>query len=418
MDEGPEIRTPVPGPRSRALGERLARVECPEVTCLADPLIFWERASGSHVIDVDGNRYVDLVAGFGVMSLGYAHPELAQVASTQAGTLMHAMGDVYPARLKLELLESLARTLPGDLDLAILSCSGSDAIESALKTALIVSGRPGIVAFKGAYHGLGFGALDATHREHFRAPFESRLPCETRFVPYGDAEAVRARVRDEAIGAILVEPIQGRGGIRVPPAGFLRELRGIADEAGVLLIADEVYTGLGRTGQWLACEAEAIVPDLVTLGKGLGGGFPISACVGRREIMQKWGSSTGEAIHTSTHLGNPLGCAMALKVLEILERERLLERAERLGTRLRQRLDRELRSCPGVREVRGRGLLIGIELDERQHAARVVREALGSGWILLAEGADARVLTLTPPLTISEPLLERALDRIVELLIK
>ena len=415
MDELPEIRTEIPGPRSRALAERLARVECPEVTCLTQPLIFWEHASGSNVTDVDENRYVDLLAGFGVASLGYAHPELVQVTAAQAATLPHAMGDVYPARLKLELLEALAHVLPAGLGSAILSSSGSDAVESALKTALIVTGRPGVVAFEGAYHGLGLGALDVTERQHFRAPFESRLAKATRFLPYGDADAVREAIRREPVGAILVEPIQGRAGIRVPPVGFLRELREIANESGALLIADEVYTGLGRTGYWLACEADGVVPDLVALGKGLGGGFPISACVGRGEIMQKWGPSTGEAVHTSTHLGNPLGCAISLKLLEVLARERLLERARRLGEHVLERLERELRPCPGVRDVRGRGLLLGIELDEPAQATRVVHEALRSGWILLAEGADARVLTLTPPLTISEALLDRALDRLVEL---
>jgi len=416
MDQLPDIRTDVPGPRSRALAERLARVECPEVTCLSQPLIFWERASGSNVIDVDENRYVDLLAGFGVACLGYCHPELSSVTAAQATTLSHAMSDVYPARRKLELLEALERVLPDGLGSAILSSSGSDAVESALKTALIVTGRPGIVAFEGAYHGLGLGALDVTHREHFRAAFESRLAQKTRFLPYGDADAVREVVRREAIGAILVEPIQGRGGIRVPPSGFLSALRSIADETGALLIADEVYTGLGRTGHWLACEADGVVPDLVTLGKGLGGGFPISACVGRSEIMHKWGPSTGEALHTSTHLGNPLGCAMALKVLEVLERDRLLERTRRLGQHLGERLEREVKACPGVVDVRGRGLLLGIELDESARAARIVRDALRSGWILLAEGAEARVLSLTPPLTIDEALLDHALDQLLELL--
>jgi 4-aminobutyrate aminotransferase/(S)-3-amino-2-methylpropionate transaminase len=251
-DALPEILTAVPGPRSRALAARLARVECPEVTCLTEPPVFWERGSGANIIDVDGNRFVDLLAGFGVMSLGYAHPELTKAITTQAATLPHAMGDVYPAGVKVELLEALDRVLPGDLGAAILSTSGSDAVESALKTALRVTGRPTVVAFEHAYHGLGLGALDVTHREHFRAPFTSRLPGQTRFVPFGDADAVREAVRDGSVGAILFEPIQGRGGLRFPPPGFLGELRRIADASGVLLIADEVYTGLGRTGHWLA----------------------------------------------------------------------------------------------------------------------------------------------------------------------
>jgi 4-aminobutyrate aminotransferase/(S)-3-amino-2-methylpropionate transaminase len=408
--------TTVPGPRSRALAKRLALVECPAITCLSDPLIFWEQASGSNVIDVDGNRYVDLSAGFGVVSLGYAHPELAEVSAAQAATLPHAMGDVYPARVKVELLEALDRVLPGDLGTAILSSSGSDAVESALKTALCATGRPGVVAFEEAYHGLGFGALDVTHREHFRAPFALRLPKQTRFVPFGDANAVREAVREESVGAILVEPIQCRGGLRVPPDGFLPDLRQIADEAGALLIADEVCTGLGRTGHWLACEREEVIPDLVALGKALGAGYPISACVGNRRIMEKWGPSTGEAIHTSTHLGNPLGCAVALKALELLERDDLVERARRIGTRLGERLEHDVRPLPAVHDVRGRGLMFGIELADPERAVRVVDRALQSGWILLAEGRDGRVLSLTPALNISEGLLDAALDRLVELL--
>ncbi len=412
----PEIRTELPGPISRAMAQRLARVECPAITCPSEPLIFWERASGANVFDVDGNRFVDLLAGFGVSSLGYCHPELVRAGQAQMATLPHAMGDVYPARLKLELLEQLARVLPGELDETLLSSSGSDAVESALKTALRVTGRPGVVAFEGAYHGLGLGALDVTHRDHFRAPFLSRLAQRTRFVPFGAAEAVREAVRKEPIGAILFEPIQGRAGLRFPPAGFLRALREIADEAGVLLIADEVYTGLGRTGSWLACEIEGVIPDLVALGKGLGGGFPISACVGRGTVMQKWGASTGEAIHTSTHLGNPLGCALALKVLEILQRDALLERVRRLGESLAARLEGEIRPLPGVRDVRCRGLLAGIELEEPERAGGVVREALQRGWILLGEGSEGNVLALTPPLTIAPDVLDAGLDALVELL--
>ncbi|MFQ5512830.1 MAG: aspartate aminotransferase family protein [Myxococcota bacterium] len=415
-DALPEIRCRVPGPHSRALTDRLAGVECPEVTCLTQPTVFWERATGSNVIDVDGNRYVDLVAGFGVAALGYAHPELSAVAAEQAATLPHAMGDVHPARVKVELLERLRGVLPNGLDSTLLSSSGSDAVESALKTALVVNGRPDVLAFEGAYHGLGLGALDVTHAERFRRPFLARLPSRTHFVPYGDDAAARRLATLVPLGAILVEPIQGRGGIRVPPDGFLTALREIADQTGALLIADEVYTGLCRTGPWLACEHESVVPDLVTLGKGLGAGFPISACVGRSEIMSCWEPSRGDAIHTSTHLGNPLGCALGLRVLEILERERIHERVAGLGAHLRDRLESEVRKRPGVRDVRGRGLMHGIELEDPKRAAAIVHEALRRGWILLADGPRASVLTLTPPLTIAEPVLDAAVDLLLELL--
>lgn len=415
-DDSPEIRTEIPGPRSRELLRRLARVECPAITATDGDLLVWERGAGANLWDVDGNRFVDLIGGFGAAVLGHADPGLASAAARQSAALLHSHGDVYPARVKVELLEALEAVLPGDLGGAILSGSGSDAVESALKTALRVTGRAGVVAFEGAYHGLGFGALDATHREEFRRPFRERLPGRTHFAPWGDLAAVRRELESGGFGAILVEPIQGRGGLRLSPEGFLCELRELADRFDALLIADEVYTGLGRTGRWLATEHEGVFPDVVALGKALGGGFPISACVGRRHVMDAWGASSGEALHTSTHLGNPLGCALALEVLQRIERDELLARADRLGKRLLARLARELAGVPSVREVRGRGLMLGIELDSPERADRVIGDALRSGWILLGEGYDGRVLSLTPPLTIAERLLDGAADRLVELL--
>jgi 4-aminobutyrate aminotransferase/(S)-3-amino-2-methylpropionate transaminase len=415
-EELPLVRTELPGPRSRALAARLAKLECPAVTCLEDGPLVLARAFGSNVWDADGNRYVDLVAGFGASLLGYGEPELTQALAIQAATLSQAMGDVYPADVKVQLLETLARVLPGGLGHAILASSGSEAVEAAIKTALIATGRPALVAFEGAYHGLGLGALDATDGAHFRDPFRARLPGLTRFVPFGDAEAARRSVRKGDVGAILVEPIQGRAGIRVPPPGFLRELRRTADEEGCLLIADEVWTGMGRTGHWLAVEAEGVLPDVVALGKGFGGGFPISACVGLPEVMSRWPRSTGEAIHTSTHLGHPLGCAVALRVIEILERDRYLERTRVRGEGLLAGLRRELASSPRVLDVRGRGLLVGVELASAETAREVSRGLLRSGWILLGEGPQGRVLTLSPALNIPDRLLLGAAERLVELL--
>ncbi len=414
QDTPPRVATGLPGPVSQALAARLARAECPEVTCPAEPLVFWERGEGAHVWDVDGNCFVDLCAGFGAAALGYAHPALAEAAARQAATLQHAMGDVFPARLKVELLEALGRALPGGLGLAILSGSGSDAVESALKTALRVTGRPGVVAFEGAYHGLGLGALAVTHRALFREPFREWLSPHVRFAPFGDAEGARAAVRDCAAGALIVEPIQGRGGLRLAPPGFLAALREIADEAGALLVLDEVYTGLGRTGRMLACEHDGVRPDVVALGKALGGGFPISACAGRPEVMSAWGASAGEAIHTSTHLGNPLGCAIALAVLRAIERDGLVARAAEVGARALARLEKRARRCPGVVDVRGRGLLLGVELDRPERATRVAHDLLALGWIVGREGDDGRVIALSPPLNAPETLLERGIDALAE----
>ena len=411
----PEIRGEVPGKSSRALLERLHRVECPEVSATAGA-IFWDRADGSNVWDADGNRYVDLLAGFGVAAIGHAHPEATAALQEQAAVLPHALSDVHPATVRVTLLESLTRLLPADLGTPILSSSGSDTVESALKTALVVTGRAHVVAFERAYHGLGLGALDATHAARFREPFAERLPGRTSFVPFGDADAARSAVRANAAGAILVEPVQGRGGAHPAPAGFLADLRAIADDEDALLIADEVYTGLGRTGSWLACEHDGVVPDLVTLGKALGAGFPISACAGRPHVMRGWGERGDEARHTSTHLGNPLGCAVACAVLGVLEREDLPGRAADLGARWLADLRSALASAPGVTDVRGRGLMLGIELDTPARAARAVDAALASGWILIQEGPDGRVLSLTPALNTAESLLEAATGRLAELL--
>jgi len=413
----PRIGTEVPGPRSRALAERLAAVECPEVTFQGPPApLVWKSGLGANLFDVDDNRFVDLCAGFGAAVLGYAHPRLVAALRTQAGELQHALGDVFPAEIKVRLLEQLSRVLPHGLGHAILSSSGSDAVESALKTALVASGKPAVLAFEGAYHGLGLGALDATWRSEFRRPFLARLAGQTRFVPFGDAEAARRAARAGDVGAILFEPIQGRAGLVFPPHGFLAELRRIADEAGALLVADEVYTGWGRTGRWLACEHEGVTPDVVALGKALGGGLPLSACVGRPEVMERWPRSHGEAIHTSTHLGNPLGCAAALAVMDAIREEGLLERSESLGARWLEQIGKRTSGHPRLRELRGRGLLVALELDDADFARAASQRLLCAGWVVLGEGPDGRTLALTPPLTISESLLERAADALAEAL--
>jgi 4-aminobutyrate aminotransferase-like enzyme len=416
--ELPLLHGDVPGPRSRALAGRLARVESPNVTCvLPTPPIFWERARGANVWDVDGNRFVDLGAGFGVAAVGHAHPRVVDAVTEQSERLLHGMGDVHPAAVKVALLEALAKRFPGGGEVrAILGSSGSDAVEAALKTALIATGRAGVVAFEGAYHGLGIGALDATWRPLFREPFADRLANATTFARYGDAEdALRAARRCRApVGALLVEPIQGRGGDRLPPPGFLSSLRRLCDEQGWLLVVDEIYTGFGRTGRWFACEHEGVVPDLLCVGKGLASGMPISACVGRARWMDAWPASGGEAIHTQTFLGHPPACAAALASLAVLEEERLVTRAAELGARVLLRLRARLAGRSEVEEVRGLGLLIAVECASPGIAARACERSLARGVIVLPSGDDGRVLSITPPLNISEPVLEAALDVVAE----
>jgi 4-aminobutyrate aminotransferase/(S)-3-amino-2-methylpropionate transaminase len=423
-DEMPRVHGPVPGPRSRALADRLARVESRNVTARNDAgPIFWTEATGAVVRDVDDNVYIDLTAGFGVAAAGHGNPLVGRAVAEQFGRLAHAMGDVHPADVKVELLERLAALAPGDLGVSILSANGSDAVESALKTALLATGRAGVVAFRGGYHGLGYGSLSVTAMERFRDPFSRQLYGGVRFASFpgegDDPAAALAEVRAEvaaadggehAIGAVIVEPIQGRGGIIVPPASFLPGLRSLCDELGLVLILDEVYTGLGRTGRWFACEHTGTVPDLLVLGKSLAGGLPLSAVVGTPAIMDAWPASDGEALHTSTFLGNPVTAAAALAHLREIEEQGLVARAAELGDRLGRRLDAWARERPWAAGSRGLGLMRALVLDAPDAGGlggAAMATALREGIVILPEG-DA--LAFTPPLVITEAQLDRALD--------
>lgn len=418
------IDSDIPGPASRDLAHRLARVESRNITSQLEPgPIFWAEARGANVRDVDGNTFIDLTAGFGVASAGHANDAVASAIADQAARLPHAMGDVHPAAIKVDLLEKLARIAPGDLEVSILASSGAEAVEAALKTAVMKTGRPGILAFEGSYHGLTYGALATTWRSDFRTPFSHQLMNAVRFAPYPAERAGRGALHDalhrirriladaEAtvapIGAIIVEPILGRGGIVPPAPGFLAALRESCDGESCILIFDEIYTGCGRTGRWFACEHEGIVPDIIVVGKALTGSLPLSAAIGSQPVMSAWPPSTGEAIHTSTFLGNPIGCAAALAQLDEIDRLGLLDRATQLGARIAARIDEWARNIDVVAGGRGRGLLQAVILV-RDVASTVCRRSLGRGVLLLPEGDDA--LAITPPAVITDAQLEHALD--------
>ena len=386
--------------------------------------IVWERARGVHVWDADGKKYLDLTAAFGVAAAGHANPRVVRAGQRQMATLLHAMGDVHPHALKAQLARELSRltferwTKPARSTGKTIFCnSGFEAVEAALKTAFLATGKPGVIAFRGAYHGLGYGALNATHREFFRGPFRSQLAEFGHFVPFPDrtdeldamANAIRRAFRKQHVGAILVEPIQARGGINIPPPEFLFLLRQLCNEQGALLILDEIYTGFGRTGKWFACEHTSTVPDLICLGKALTGGFPLSACVGRANLMDAaWPASTGEAIHTSTFLGHPVGCAMALAQIAEIKTQRLVERSARLGDFLRRELEAIFNLQFPISNSRGLGLMAGLELllpsgsPATALALQAIKSMLHRGFILLPEGEHANIISFTPPLTITE----------------
>ena len=424
-DDLERIGAAVPGTRTAALRAPLQLRESRNVTYVAEDFpVFWESASGATVTDVDGNRYLDLTAAFGVANVGHANPRVVDAVAAQARSLMHGMGDVHPSEVRTRLLERLATILPGSLTKAFLATTGSEAVEAAMKTAVLATGKTAFVSFTGAYHGLSLGALAISGIPKFRKPFAPLVAEGNVLHAYPRANdpldaalgAMRALLRDRRdVAAIVIEPIQGRGGCIVPPSGYLPGLRSLCDEMDVLLIFDEIYTGFGRTGDWFACMHENVVPDIICIGKAMGGGFPISAVVATARIMDAWPASRGEALHTSTYLGNPMGCAAALATIDELESIGVAERKRTLGAVLVDRLG-ALRSHPAVRDVRGRGFMWGIELEDAATADRIVKRALARGAMLLQAGLLGNVLSITPPLVMTERQCNRAVDIVEEVL--
>lgn len=415
----PRMVTPPPGPRSRALSRRLAELEAPGVNTLLStdsgdvPSLLWEEARGANVRDVDGNIYLDLTSGFGVAAVGHAHPRVVAAVREQAGKLLHGLGDVHAHPLRVALAERLVRLAPVDDAQVYFAVSGADAVEIALKTALAATGRPGVLAFTPAYHGTTLGALAVTSRGDFRAPFAAHLHPHVHRLPFGlplgsGLEWTAEILSGENIGAVLVEPIVGREGILLPPPGWLAAVAALCRGMGAVLIADEIFTGFGRTGTLFAIEAEGVRPDLLCCGKALGGGLPIAAVLGRRDLFRCW-ETPGEARHTATFLANPLACASALAVLDILEEERLPARAAALSSGVAHRLAALRELSPGVLDVRGRGLLWGVELATAGLAKAWTAAARDHGVLLLAGGPEGRVAQIVPPLTISGPQLDAAL---------
>jgi 4-aminobutyrate aminotransferase-like enzyme len=455
--------------KTKAVIQQLRDFESRNVTFLEPdgswPIV-WELAKGVFVWDADGKRYLDLTGAFGVAAAGHANPRVVKAGQAQLARLPHAMGDVHPHALKAELASELSRITfqrwsknpdagprtPDPITGKTIFCnSGFEAVEAALKTAILATGRHGVVAFTGAYHGLGYGALNATHRDFFRKPFQPQLREFTRFVPFPASPAdladvelqIRTVFRRERIGAILAEPVQARGGINIPPPEFLPLLRKLCDEFGALLILDEIYTGFGRTGKWFACEhggtgvapvgsnqtetrrqdACATIPDLICLGKALTGGFPLSACVGHSDIMDAaWPPSKGEALHTSTFLGNPVGCAMALAQIAEIGKLELPRRAAELGEFLLAALHSKMPGGKFQIAVRGKGLMAGVELRRHDGSPATaetfaaVKELLRRGYIFLPEGEGGNVISLTPPLTITKAQLAKAIAALKDVL--
>ena len=353
------------------------------------PRLVLARGAGAHVWDTDGKEYLDLLGGIAVNALGHGHPALVEAVTTQLETLGH-VSNFFTTAPQVELAEKLLDLLGVGAGggKVFLTNSGTEANEAAFKLTRR-TGRTHVVAAEGSFHGRTMGALALTAKEAYRTPFEP-LPGAVTFVPFGDADALADAVTDET-AAVLLEPIQGEAGVVVPPEGYLAAARAVADEHRALLWLDEVQTGVGRTGQWFAHHSSGVTPDIVTVAKGLGGGFPIGACVG----IGAAGDLLQPGNHGTTFGGNPVACAAALAVIATIEDEDLLEHVTVLGRRLRDGLAAD----PRVTEVRGEGMLIGLDLCA-DASAEVVAAAQRAGFIL--NNPTPRRIRLAPPLVLSE----------------
>lgn len=425
--------------RTRLILQHLKEYESRNITFMAEdhswPIV-WENARGMYVRDVEGKRYLDLSAAFGVAACGHAPREVVQAGISQMKKLMHAMGDVHPHEGKADLAKALSQwtferwtsksqvRASSSLKGKVIFCnSGFEAVEAALKSAHLATRKPSVIAFKGGYHGLGYGALSVTHRSHFREGFMNQLKSFGQFVVFPTNEVelsnslneVEKRLKKGNVGAVLLEPIQSRAGERIPTDNFLTELRRLCDTYSACLVFDEIYTGFGRTGNWFACEHEGVIPDLICVGKALTGGFPMSACIGRANLMDEaWPPSKGEAIHTSTFLGHPVGCAMALAQLKLLQKLNIAQTAQESGRVWMKQLKNAMKPWGKRIQIRGRGLMIGIEIihaDRTLSAQTVISwtaQLLEAGIIVLPTGDHGEVLALSPPLIISNAQMKRA----------
>ncbi|MDT0201536.1 acetylornithine transaminase [Nocardioides sp. AE5] len=359
------------------------------------PKLVLTGGQGSVVTDADGKEYLDLLGGIAVNALGHAHPALVKAVSDQLATLGH-ISNFFTSLPQVELAERLLGLLGHGEGKVFFSNSGTEANEAALKLTRR-TGRTHVVAMEKGFHGRTMGALAITHKEAYRTPFEP-LPGEITFVPYGDTDALAAAVTEQT-AAVVLEPLQGEAGVNPAPEGYLADARRITSEAGALLWFDEIQTGMGRTGEWFAHTASGVVPDLVTLAKGLGGGIPIGATI----ALGAAGDLLEPGNHGTTFGGNPVATAAALAVLDVIEADDLLAHVRSVGALLRDGLAAD----PRVTEVRGSGLLIGLDLVEAK-SAEVTAAALAAGFII--NNPTPERIRLAPPLVLTREQAQSFLD--------
>ena len=434
------LRTPIPGPRSRALLERKEAVVARALSVHVPAVV--ARAEGALIHDVDGNTLIDLTGGIGCLNVGHGNAAVAEAMHDQIGRTWHTDFSVVPFEPYVELAERLTRLAPGaGRKKAAFFTSGAEAVENAVKFARAFTGRPAVIAFTGGFHGRTLLAMSLTSKTHpykagfgpfapevYRAPYPYPYRAEPGVGPEACGRVCAERleamfttaVAAESVAAVVVEPVQGEGGFVVPPPDFLPRVAEICRRHGIVLIADEVQTGFGRTGRLFACEHFGVAPDLLVLAKSMAAGMPLSGVIGRAEILD---APTDSAIG-GTFGGNPVACRAALAVLDEMESRDLPGRAAALGGHIRARLEAMAARQPGIGEVRGLGAMLAVELVEDRgtrapataRTAAVLRRCIERGAIFLRAGLYGNVIRMLLPLVTPEAQVDEALDVLDEAL--
>ena len=434
MSKAPTITHAIPGPKSKALLAEKQQYVANAIGIHLPAVV--QRAEGALLTDVDGNTFLDLSGGVGCLNVGHSHPKVVAAIIDQARRFTHTDFSVAPYESYIRLCQRLCRLAPGPRPKkAILFNSGTEAVENAVKIARAATGRAGLVAFQGAFHGRTYMSLSLTskvepykknfgpfmpevYRVPFPDPYRGAEPDQTRMVMRHFDDLFTTHVQADRVAAIVVEPVLGEGGFVVPPMNFFKELRALADRHGILLIVDEIQTGIGRTGRMFAVEHFGIEADLMTVAKSIAVGLPISAVVGVRDVIDQ----LPESSLGGTYVGNPVACAAALAVLDIMEEERLVSRAAVLGERMLGRFRHLQARSPLIGDVRGLGAMVAMELvrdratkePAARETAEVIRRAMTRGVLLLRAGIYSNVIRILTPLVISDAQLDQALGVLEE----
>jgi len=393
-----------------------------------------DRAKGSRMWDIEGRCYLDFAAGIASVNTGHSHPKVLEAAKAQMEKVVHPSATVAHYEANIRLTEKLAGITPGELDVTFLTNTGAEAVEAAIKLARYVTGRKIILGFQGGFHGRTYGAISMTSSKvHYREGYEPFLP-SVYFMPFpyelrcqlghdckngcmgACADHIERQfqqiVDPHEVAAMLIEPVQGEGGFVVPPAWYPRRLRALCDQYGILLLADEVQAGFGRTGKWFATEHFGVVPDVQIMAKGIASGFPLAAVSSRRDIMEKWPAGA----HGSTFGGNPVSCAAAVATIDAIRDEGMIENAARQGEKTRARLRALRQDVPRIAEVRGLGLMNAVEFSDEKgnpdtaFAERVRNRCIENGLLLLSCGYKEQALRFIPALNIGDDDLDEGLS--------